>query len=408
MSTTVTGSDGLTYTLDGTTLTITGTGVMSSMQYGSVGGTSFASMTKCIIGEGITKIATSGTDGAFRNITNLTEIVFPTTLTEIETVAFLDCTSLNHVVFPPNVATLSGYAIFAGCTSMTDITFMGNAPSLGQLVFSVGGTGTVTVKSNGWASSSYFTEYVCGSNYTNFTFVTVSPAVYKHLTYNGSKIQVDSAVRDGNGKKIDTNYQSKLVSGTNIKSINGASLLGSGDMTAVTAITLAGNPLTNNNGTVNIGAASSYGLFVYGGALWIAAASDSVITNRHTSGIGIERQYQPITPIHLDHAIVQGLTTNENTLTDAQKSTATSWLGAQSELITSTITIATTDWSANACTKSVTGVTATSKVWVSPDDGYESIYANAGVKAKTLGSGTITFNCTTTPSSAINVNVVIG
>ena len=32
---------------------------------------------------------------------------------------------------------------------------------------------------------------------------------YRKLTYNDAKIQVDSAVRDGNGVKIDTNYQRK-------------------------------------------------------------------------------------------------------------------------------------------------------------------------------------------------------
>lgn len=54
---------------------------------------------------------------------------------------------------------------------------------------------------------------------------------YSKITYDGKKVQVDSAIRDGNGKQIDTNYQEKLVSGTNIKTVNGNSLLGSGDIT---------------------------------------------------------------------------------------------------------------------------------------------------------------------------------
>ena len=54
---------------------------------------------------------------------------------------------------------------------------------------------------------------------------------YSKITYDGKKVQVDSAVRDGNGKQIDTNYQEKLVSGNNIKTVNGNSLLGSGDIT---------------------------------------------------------------------------------------------------------------------------------------------------------------------------------
>lgn len=33
---------------------------------------------------------------------------------------------------------------------------------------------------------------------------------YKKLTYDGNKIQVDSAIRDGNGAQIDTTYLKKM------------------------------------------------------------------------------------------------------------------------------------------------------------------------------------------------------
>lgn len=58
----------------------------------------------------------------------------------------------------------------------------------------------------------------------------MATVTYKKLTYDGSKIQVDSAIRDGAGNDIVGNYQVKLVNQTNIKSINGNSLLGSGDL----------------------------------------------------------------------------------------------------------------------------------------------------------------------------------
>ena len=35
------------------------------------------------------------------------------------------------------------------------------------------------------------------------------PVTYEHLTYGSNKIQVDSAIRDGNGKQISTNYAKK-------------------------------------------------------------------------------------------------------------------------------------------------------------------------------------------------------
>jgi hypothetical protein len=37
----------------------------------------------------------------------------------------------------------------------------------------------------------------------------VDPVTYKKLTYDGNGIQVESAIRDGNGMKIDTNYLKK-------------------------------------------------------------------------------------------------------------------------------------------------------------------------------------------------------
>lgn len=39
-------------------------------------------------------------------------------------------------------------------------------------------------------------------------------ATYKKILKDGSKVQVDSAIRDGNGAKIDTNYQKKLPTTT--------------------------------------------------------------------------------------------------------------------------------------------------------------------------------------------------
>lgn len=40
------------------------------------------------------------------------------------------------------------------------------------------------------------------------------PVTYKHILKDNCKVQVDSAIRDGNGKRIDTNYQTKLPTTT--------------------------------------------------------------------------------------------------------------------------------------------------------------------------------------------------
>lgn len=41
--------------------------------------------------------------------------------------------------------------------------------------------------------------------------MTSTEVTYEKLTYNNNKVQVDSAIRDGNGAKIDTTYQTKLT-----------------------------------------------------------------------------------------------------------------------------------------------------------------------------------------------------
>lgn len=71
-------------------------------------------------------------------------------------------------------------------------------------------------------------------------------------------------------------------------------------------------------------------------------------------------------------------------------------------------TLAVADWSSsNTQTVNVTGVTASNIVFVSPAPASASDYASAGIVCTAQGSGTLTFECTTTPTNAITVNVVI-
>ena len=70
-------------------------------------------------------------------------------------------------------------------------------------------------------------------------------------------------------------------------------------------------------------------------------------------------------------------------------------------------TLAVADWSSNTQTVNVTGVTASNIVFVSPAPASAADYAAAGIVCTAQGSGTLTFTCTTVPSNAITVNVVI-
>lgn len=76
-------------------------------------------------------------------------------------------------------------------------------------------------------------------------------------------------------------------------------------------------------------------------------------------------------------------------------------------ITTTTATLTTAWWSSSTQTVSVTGVTASNTVIVSPAPASISTYADNGVYCYSQGSGTLTFKCSSTPSSSITVNVVI-
>ena len=88
----------------------------------------------------------------------------------------------------------------------------------------------------------------------------------------------------------------------------------------------------------------------------------------------------------------------------------TSVSGKQAQHSVTTITIATTAWNSSTLTtsaQSVTGVTASNTVVVSPHPDDFTAYGEAGIYCSAQGSGTLTFKCTTVPSAAIKVNVMI-
>lgn len=71
------------------------------------------------------------------------------------------------------------------------------------------------------------------------------------------------------------------------------------------------------------------------------------------------------------------------------------------------VTIATSDWSNKTATKSVSGVTASNTVIVSPASASYEAYGEAQVRATAQGTNQITFTCTDVPSVSLTVNVAI-
>lgn len=75
--------------------------------------------------------------------------------------------------------------------------------------------------------------------------------------------------------------------------------------------------------------------------------------------------------------------------------------------ISRTATLSSANWSNNSQTITVSGVTATNIVFVSPAPTSATDYASAGIICTVQASNSLTFICESTPSGNISVNVVI-
>ncbi len=87
-------------------------------------------------------------DYAFSGCSNLTEINLPNSLVEIGQSGFQHCTSLQDFILPDSVTTL-GYLAFADCTSLENAYLPKNAVNLGYCIFErCSGLRTARVESN--------------------------------------------------------------------------------------------------------------------------------------------------------------------------------------------------------------------------------------------------------------------
>lgn len=77
------------------------------------------------------------------------------------------------------------------------------------------------------------------------------------------------------------------------------------------------------------------------------------------------------------------------------------------EMSTTTAALGTTGWSNNAKTVNVTGVTSSNTVIISPAPADADSWAAAGIICTAQGSGTLTFECDTVPSSSLTANILI-
>lgn len=223
-------------------------------------------------------------------------------------------------------------------------------------------------------------------------------------TWNGKQ---DALVSGTNIKTVNNTsllgsgnvaVQETLVSGTNIKTINGNSLLGSGNIViqggggstvSYTQTQTSGNEL----GTITIDGTASK---IYSPTetdptvpSWAKASSKPSYTASEVGAVPTSRT-------------VNGKALSSNIILSASD------VGAQTAITSQTVSISVANWNATTtCTKSVTGVTSSNNVIVTPAPASINTWNSNDVSCAAQGSGTLTFTASTTPSADMIVNVMI-
>lgn len=293
----------------------------------------------------------------------------------------------------------------------------------------VSGTNIKTVNNNSLLGSGNIS--IPSGDTVSYTQTQTSGDELGTITINGTGKKIygkdysskqDALVSGTNIKTVNNNsllgsgdvaVQEVLVSGTNIKTINNNSLLGSGNITisggggdtvSYTQTQTTGNEL----GTITINGTPSkiYGVDYSGKST--VSFSQTQTTGNELGTITINGTASKIYGVDYSgkqDALVSG--TNIKTVN------STSLLGSgdisvQSAITSTTVSITVANWNATTtCTKSVTGVTSSNNIIVTPVPASINTWNSNGVYCSAQGSGTLTFTASTTPSADMIVNVMI-
>lgn len=156
------------------------------------------------------------------------------------------------------------------------------------------------------------------------------------------------------------------------------------------------NPAAITNGTLT---------YVVGGDLWVFDGKDELGTTVDSFQI-YQGDYETagftFTGTPVDGDVVSF------TCTVTEISANYYWDEASQSYTPSSVpTLQAANWSNNLQTVNVAGVTATNTVIVAPFPTDAQNYASAGIVCIGQGAGTLTFSCTSVPSSNLQINVVI-
>ena len=122
--------DNATATIDGDTITITGTGETydAAIDWSSI---DKSKIKKIIFNGNITYLG----DGSFSGFTNVESIILPDTLEVIGWDALSKCSALKELKIPNSVKRIEDYA-FENCTALTNIVFSDSITTIGSSAFS--------------------------------------------------------------------------------------------------------------------------------------------------------------------------------------------------------------------------------------------------------------------------------
>ena len=264
------------------------------------------------------------------------------------------------------------------------------------------GTWTVTTRE---ASVKVVAGTGLGGTYSNGTMTLTGPTKVSDLTNDSGFITgytetdpifsasaaagiTSSDITSWNGK------QAALVSGTNIKTINNTSLLGSGniDIQSGDNIFIAEYGETTYDEITNALADGKIVFAFYENQFGLFSLVDSVD----------EEVY------HFELTRWSGTRIVSCTFLFCLVDDEWDYHNVSlSKPTTFGITLQSAGWSSNTQTVTATGVTSSNTVIISSSPTSMEDYIDAGIVCIAQGTNSLTFKCDTTPSSAINVNVVI-
>ena len=114
---------------------------------------------------------------------------------------------MTSLTIGSHIETIGAYA-FYGCYALQLITLLAVPQTINIAAFALGTderTVLCQVKSPDNIANGVLDAFK--GDYTVFIYSPLAPpTTYEYLRINNNKIQVDSAIRDGNGVRIDTNY----------------------------------------------------------------------------------------------------------------------------------------------------------------------------------------------------------